>query len=91
MPLNDSVQKTLNWIFNLEADIVKDAITYLVIIASGMIFSLSIRFSLPHSTAMGKAERLFDKLNRACYQHDPGSLLILGIGPFPRLEVAVRP
>ena len=60
--------------FNLgEADIVNDAITYLVIIAFGMIFSLSIRFSLPYSTAMGKQNAFLDKLDRACYQHDPGS------------------
>ena len=76
--------------FNLgEANIVKDAITYLVIIASGMIFFFINPVFSAVFNGYGESRTPF-LINSAGLVInmilDP--LLILGIGPFPRLEVA---
>lgn len=84
------LRRPLIGFFNLgEANIVKDAITYLVIIASGMIFFFINPVFSAVFNGYGESRTPF-LINSAGLVInmilDP--LLILGIGPFPRLEVA---
>jgi putative MATE family efflux protein len=83
-------RKSLIGFFHLgEADIVKDAVTYLVIIAGGLLFY----FINPVFTAIfngyGESRTPFLINSVGLITNmilDP--LLILGVGPFPRMEVA---
>ena len=86
---NDIIQKTLNWIFQSgEADIVNDAITYLVIIAFGMIFFFINPVFSAVFNGYGESRTPFLINSTGLVINmilDP--LLILGMRPFPRLEV----
>ena len=82
-------RKPLIGFFNIkEADIVNDAITYLVIIALGMIFSFINSVFSAIFNGYGESRTPFLVNSTGLVSNmilDP--LLILGIGPFPRLEV----
>ncbi|MGI6569906.1 MAG: MATE family efflux transporter [Caldicoprobacterales bacterium] len=83
-------RKYLIGFFNLkEADIVNDSITYLVIISSGLIFYFINPIFSAIFNGYGESRTPFMINSIGLIMNiilDP--LLIFGIGPFPRLEVA---
>lgn len=83
-------RKNLIGFFNInETDIVNDAITYLVIVASGMVFPFINTVFSAIFNGYGESRTPFLINSSGLVANmilDP--LLILGIGPFPRMEVA---
>jgi len=82
-------RRSLIGFFNInEADIVNDAIIYLVIVASGMVFPFinSVLSAIFNGYGESRTPFLVNSTGLVTNMMlDP--LLILGIGPFPRMEV----